>query len=213
MRYLELRTTPREICDKHGEVAISKEEYVVIVLRAIEEFKRQHQEMSVYLILSIDRGRDTAASAEEVVDIALRYRNWNHAQNLDSSSVIVGIDLCGNPTKGTVSTYRSAFTQAQAAGLKTTLHFAETIFNTSQELETILSFTPDRLGHVIHVPDSIKLEIASKKIALELCLSCNVHAKMIQGGFEDHHFGYWWNNTECAVTLCVSSLPLFSYSN
>lgn len=219
VRYLELRTTPREIRDKHGEVTISKEQYVQIVLRAVEEFKHEQQQqnvqdealMSVYLILSIDRGRDTAASAEEVVNIAVRARK--HQQDIQSSNVpsgpltIVGIDLCGNPTKGTVSTYRSAFKKAKSFGLGVTLHFAEIICsneNSSDELETLLSFQPDRLGHVIHVPDSIKQKIAERRIALELCMSCNVHAKMFQGGFEDHHFGYWWDKTECAITLCVS---------
>lgn len=216
VRYLELRTTPREIRDEHGDVSISKEEYVLIVLRAIEEFKHhQHQqrsEMSVYLILSIDRARDSSSSAEEVVDIALRHRHYHHhhhnnnSNNKGANPVIVGIDLCGNPTKGNVSTFRSAFHKAQANNLKTTLHFAETLHstsNSSEELETLLSFAPDRLGHVIHVSDSIKQKIADGKIALELCLSCNVHAKMIQGGFADHHFGYWWDRTECAIALCV----------
>jgi adenosine deaminase len=218
VRYLELRTTPREVRNEHGEVTISKEEYVLIVLKAIEEFKQQqqHTKMSVYLILSIDRGRDTAASAEEVVDIAIKHRNHNHdSNNPQPSPVIVGIDLCGNPTKGNVSIYRTAFNKARAAGLKTTLHFAETIYstsNSSEELETLLSFSPDRLGHVIHVPDPIKQKIAARKIALELCLSCNVHAKLIQGGIEDHHFGYWWNETECAVILCVSYIPPSPFS-
>jgi adenosine deaminase len=93
--------------------------------------------------------------------------------------------------------------------LGTTIHFAETIYsnnNNAEELKTLLSFEPDRLGHVIHIPDEIKEKIAAKKIALELCMSCNVHAKMIVGGggYEDHHFGEWWLRTECPVSLCVS---------
>lgn len=209
VRYLELRTTPREIRGEDGHVLISREEYVDIVLRGIQEFKqdqhndiKQNSYMSVYLILSIDRGRDTASSAEEVVNIAIRHHRT-------SNPVIVGIDLCGNPLKGTVSTFRSAFDLAKTHKLGTTIHFAETIYsneNDAEELETLLSFEPDRLGHVIHVPDEIKEKIAAKKIALELCMSCNVHAKMIigGGGFEDHHFGEWWLRTECAISLCVS---------
>lgn len=214
IRYLELRTTPREIRDEHGKILKSKEEYVDIVLRGIQEFQQEQQQkdneantdMSVYLILSIDRGRDTASSAEEVVDIAIRH----HRTTFPNNPVIVGIDLCGNPLRGDVSTFRSAFNHASTQKLGTTIHFAETIYsneNGAEELETLLSFEPDRLGHVIHVPDEIKEKIASRKIALELCMSCNVHAKMIVGGgFEDHHFGYWWKRTECAVSLCVNIL-------
>lgn len=216
VRYLELRTTPREIRDEHdGRVLITRVEYVDIVLKGIQEFQQeQHDDnesdtdMSVYLILSIDRNRDTASSAEEVVNIAIQHRNTAH-----NNPIVVGIDLCGNPLKGDVSIFRSAFDLAKAHKLGTTIHFAETINsneNNAEELETLLSFEPDRLGHVIHIPGDIKEKIAAKKIALELCLSCNVHAKMIVGGggFKDHHFGEWWLRTECAVSLCVS--PLFS---
>ncbi|GAM42918.1 adenosine deaminase [Talaromyces pinophilus] len=213
VRYLELRTTPREIRDEDGHVLISREEYVNIVLRGIQEFQQEQQEdneadteMSIYLILSIDRGRDTASSAEEVVNIALHH----HRTTFPNKPVIVGIDLCGNPLKGDVSLFRSAFELARTHKLGTTIHFAETIYsneNDAEELETLLSFEPNRLGHVIHVPDEIKEKIASRKLGLELCMSCNVHAKMIVGGggYEDHHFGEWWLRTECAVSLCVSS--------
>lgn len=221
VRYLELRTTPREIHGEDGQVLISKEEYVDIVLRGIQEFKQEQQkdseadtDMSIYLILSIDRGRDTASSAEEVVNIALHHHRTTSPPN---SPVIVGIDLCGNPLKGDVSMFRSAFELAKTHKLGTTIHFAETIYsieNNAEELETLLSFEPDRLGHVIHVPDGIKEKIAAKKLGLELCMSCNVHAKMIVGGggYEDHHFGEWWLRTECAVSLCVSSSLSFSPS-
>lgn len=62
---------------------------------------------------------------------------------------------------------------------------------TREELLTILSWKPNRLGHVIHVPSDIKNEILKQEIGLELCLSCNVHAKMFEGTFSDHHFGEW----------------------
>lgn len=214
VRYLELRTTPREIRDEHDKILISKEEYVNIVLRGIQDFQQEQQKdtnadtnMSIYLILSIDRGRDTASSAKEIVNIALHHRTTN--------AVIVGIDLCGNPLKGNVSLFRSAFELAKTHKLGTTIHFAETIYsndNSAEELETLLSFEPDRLGHVIHVPGQIKEKIAARKLGLELCMSCNVHAKMIVGGggYDDHHFGEWWLRTECPVSLCVS--PFLSLS-
>ena len=157
--------------------------------------------MKTSLILSIDR-RNTPSIAEEVVDLALVYRDQG----------VVGIDLCGDPACGDVSIFAPAFRRAKDAGLKITLHFAEASqSSTASELWTLLSFQPDRIGHVIHVPDDIKQEITKRKLGVELCLSCNVHAKMITGSFGDHHFGWWWGR-ECPVALSVGPSFPFRYS-
>ena len=149
--------------------------------------------MSTYLILSIDKS-NTAEEAMEVVDLALKYRHRG----------VVGIDLCGNPLRGDVSTFRDAFIKAKQHGLKITIHFGEVASpGLEKELETLLSYEPDRIGHVIHVPDVLKAEICEKKLGLELCLSCNVLARLIPGDFADHHFGYW-RDSGCPVILCVS---------
>jgi adenosine deaminase len=150
--------------------------------------------MTVSLILAIDRGSMNAAEADEIVDLAIANKPRG----------VVGVDICGNPTKGDVSVYRDAFSRAKSNGLGITLHFAETVASASHvELATLLSFMPDRLGHVIHVPDEFKKEISRRKLGLELCISCNVHAKMISGGYLDHHFGYW-RHEDCPIALCVS---------
>ena len=184
--YLELRTTPR------ASETMSKEEYVGIVLECMRSSTTRDQ-MSTHLILSIDR-RNTIEEAMQVVDLAVKY----HSQG------IVGVDLCGDPSKGEVFLFAPAFAKAKQAGFKITLHFAEVPASSSQqELETLLSFEPDRLGHVIHVPDIIKAEIVRRRIPVELCISCNVQAKMTEGGVVDHHFG-WWKDSGCPVVLCVS---------
>lgn len=196
VRYLELRTTPRAIPD-HG---VSKELYIMTVLDSISDFcKQDGDELSVYLILSVDR-KQSPAEAMETVDLAVNLR----ARGYDR---IVGIDLCGNPARGSanIPNFRTAFTRAKDAGLKITLHFAETLASgTIEELETLLSFKPDRLGHVIHIPDEIKAEISKRKPGLELCLSCNVLAQLTTGGFDAHHFGDW-RGKGCPITLGVST--------
>lgn len=187
--YLELRTTPRAIPEQN----VSKDDYV----RTIAELLMAHNEgeentMRAFLILSVDR-RNTAAEAEEVVDLALKHR----------SAGVVGVDLCGNPAKGDVRVFTNAFGRAKAAGLKITLHFAETEASaTDQELETLLSWAPDRLGHVIHVKNKFRERIERECIGVELCLSCNVHAKLITGTFSDHHFGEW-RHSHVPLALCV----------
>jgi adenosine deaminase len=188
--YLELRTTPREI----AESGISKSRYVQIILDCIKEYEGDPaNRLHIKLILSIDR-RNTVEQAEEVVDLAISYQQDG----------VVAVDLCGDPTKGPVVPFKAAFARAKTSGLKVTLHFAEaTASSTDEELYTLLSWQPDRIGHVIHVHDDLKQEIVKRGIGVELCLSCNVHAKMIVGGFADHHFG-WWKDNHVGVALCVS---------
>lgn len=197
VKYLELRTIPRATPSSN----ITREEYLNTVLEVIEAFKARTQEMSVFLILALARDNTTAAEGMEIIDLAIA----------NKSRGVVGVDLCGDPTQGDINLYGAAFARAKAQGLGVTLHFAETpASGTPGELATLLSFQPDRLGHVIHVPDDVKQEIAKRRLGLELCMSCNVHAKLIDGGFLNHHFGYW-RHTDCPIALCVSrsgvSLP------
>ncbi|KAJ4290228.1 hypothetical protein N0V90_010443 [Kalmusia sp. IMI 367209] len=193
--YIELRTTPRAIPGRN----ISKDDYVKSILQVL----RQHNEdetntMRAFLILSIDR-RNTAAEAQEVIDLALRYQ----------SAGVVGVDLCGNPAKGDVSIFTDAFARARAAGMKITLHFAEIAESaTDEELNTLLSWHPDRLGHVIHVKDDFRQHIEKENIGVELCLSCNVHGKLITGTYSDHHFGMW-RHTSVPITLCTDDVGVF----
>ncbi|KAL8822225.1 MAG: hypothetical protein Q9191_007034 [Dirinaria sp. TL-2023a] len=175
---------------------LDKESYVTTVLSCIKDYDRDR--LSTFLILSIDR-RNTPEEAMEVVDLAIKYRSHG----------VVGIDLCGDPSKGDIKIFLAAFTKAKLNKLKITLHFAEVpASSTVEELETLLSFEPDRLGHVIHVPEHVREEIIERKLGLELCISCNVQAKLIEGGIADHHFGYW-KNTDCPVALSTDDLGIF----
>lgn len=187
--YLELRTTPRAIPEQN----ISKDGYCRAVLNILREHNANPSStMRAFLILSVDR-RNTAVEAEHVVDLALKYQ----------SAGVVGVDLCGNPAVGQVHIFTAAFKRAKSAGLNITLHFAETEASASDlELETLLSWEPDRLGHVIHVKDELRKRIEEQNIGVELCLSCNVHAKLITGTYSDHHFGMW-KEMDVPLALCV----------
>lgn len=188
MVYLELRTTPRAI----PSAKISKDDYVRTILGCISEFNASSP-MKTNIILSIDR-RNDLPTALSTVDLAATYQ----------SQGVVGVDLCGDPAVGDVSIFQPAFEAAHSKGLKITIHFAEAPqSSTAKELWTLLSYRPDRIGHVINVPDDVKEEIVRRQLGLELCLSCNVHAKMITGTYGDHHFG-WWRETGCPIALSVS---------
>ena len=189
--YLELRTTPRAIPSAN----ISKDRYIQTILDCIKA-KNGSSIMKTNLILSIDR-RNDLSTALAVVDLAVKYL----------SQGVVGIDLCGDPAVGDVSIFAPAFKAAHFHGLKITIHFAEAPQSfLDKELWILLSYKPDRIGHVINVPDIVKDEIVKRKLGLELCLSCNVHAKMITGTYSDHHFG-WWRKTGCPIALSVCEYP------
>ncbi|KAI0382630.1 Metallo-dependent hydrolase [Hypomontagnella monticulosa] len=194
--YLELRTTPRAM----PSAGLDKAGYVAAVLQAMSAAQEAAQTIHARLILSIDR-RNTLDEALEAVELAKRFRDKG----------VVAIDLCGDPTKGDVSLFTPAIEEARTAGLKITIHFAEAEASAGEaELRTIMDWHPDRLGHVIHVPAAVKQEIAARNgIGLELCLSCNVHAKMISGSFEAHHFGEWWRVDGPVVVPCTDDVGVF----
>jgi adenosine deaminase len=190
--YVELRTTPRAIAGEN----VTKEDYVKTILDILKAHNGDaNNTMRAFLILSIDR-RNSIAEADQVVDLAIKYQ----------SAGVVGVDLCGDPAKGDVRIFGDSFARAKAAGLKMTLHFAESEASASDlELQTLLSWQPNRLGHVIHVKEEFRKIIEQHGVGVELCLSCNVHAKMITGTYSDHHFGMW-RHSSVPVALSVCSV-------
>lgn len=180
--YLELRTTPRALPRSN----LSKADYVSAILSAIAEFESSDHQLHTRLLLSVDR-RNTLAEAMEVVDLVRQ----------SAGRGVVGIDLCGDPLRGGVQALQPAFEafRRTCPGLGMTLHFAEAeASGTDEELLMLLrAWKPDRIGHVIHLSDAVKEEVTRYPggLGLELCLSCNVHAGMVRGGFEAHHFGEW----------------------
>lgn len=154
--------------------------------------------MLVNLILSIDRAKHTVQQADAIVEMATSLRIEGRP--------VVGLDIAGDPTRpGTaeLAAFRPVFARAKtkaldAGRLGLTVHFAEmpSFIRQPLELEEMLSWNPDRLGHAIHIPLEMREEIVKRGIAVELCLTCNVLAGMLpekeKAGFAEHHFGWWW---------------------
>ena len=186
-----MRTTPR------STPHLSADEYVSILLDTISAFEADsHATLHTRLILSVDRRHDLP-TATSVLDLALRHRGR-----------VAGIDLCGDPTArpgGEVALFTPVFRRARGEGLGITVHFAEAEASGSRaELDELLSWRPDRLGHVIWEDEAARRVIAERGLCLELCLSCNVQAGMVKGGFEGHHFGVWRGVEGPRISLGVS---------
>lgn len=193
--YLELRTTPR------ASATLSAGSYITILLSTIAMFEAEHPKLHTRLILSIDR-RHTPETASSIL-------------NLATAHSVVGLDLCGDPAarpNGDISIFTPTFLEAKTRGLGITVHFAEAEASASPaELRTLLSWMPDRLGHVIWEDEETKREIARRGLCLELCLSCNVKAGMVSGGFEGHHFGEWTGVDGPRISLGVSPITRSRY--
>ncbi|CAG8957082.1 hypothetical protein HYFRA_00009283 [Hymenoscyphus fraxineus] len=197
--YLELRTTPRAIPSTN----ITKDLYISTILSTLHAHNTTSP-MHSRLLISIDR-RNTPAQAAEALALALKYRDRG----------VVGLDLCGDPSKGDISIFAPVFQRAKEEGLGIALHFAEMGGRDEEELEVLLGWGPDRLGHVIHVKEGMRREILRRGVGVELCLSCNVLAKMMRDGTEgygDHHFGWWWREGGGrGIAVSVSFLFFFFF--
>ncbi|KAK4106302.1 Metallo-dependent hydrolase [Parathielavia hyrcaniae] len=198
--YLELRTTPRAM----PAAGLTEADYVQTILDTIADFERspEGKTLRTKLILSVDR-RNTAAQARHVLALCKQFQRLG----------VVGVDLCGNPAVPLdARRLGPVFEEArEVPGLGMTLHFAEAECSGGDaELDALLAWRPDRLGHVICVGERVRREIVSRKgVGLELCLSCNVHAGMVRGGFESHHFGEWWKVAGAVVVLSTDDVGVF----
>ncbi|CAO3634378.1 unnamed protein product [Cunninghamella blakesleeana] len=176
VKYLELRTTPRANPDKN----MTKSSYIAAVLETIKKMNDdENLNIIVKLILAIDR-RNTLEEAEEVVDLALKYRDQQ-----DNNGIIVGIDLCGDVTKGSFKSLQSAFERAKQHDFFITLHFNE-IEENIVEAPDLLSIHPNRLGHATLLDDFSRNFVFGNNIPIEICMTSNVLSKTVPT-FEDHH--------------------------
>lgn len=160
VRYLELRSTPRALCD------VDASGYVCAILETLAQ--HEHTGMVVpRLLLSIDRSAP-ASRARETVELALALR----AERADARRLIVGIDLSGNPSKGRFADFVPALSLARAAGLPTSVHCAE-VANEAETAE-VLAFRPARLGHALMLSAEHVARLRADPIPIELCPTSNL---------------------------------------
>ena len=104
--YLELRTTPRQT------VAMDRNQYLRVVLEELERYGQSR----VGLIISLDR-----RMGDDVLSECVRLACELKAEG----KLVVGMDLCGDPTVGDIDMIAPHFAQVKKIGLGVTLHIAE----------------------------------------------------------------------------------------
>lgn len=191
--YVELRSTPKRLLMQHGyDTMASKEEYVRTILQVLAEFEKEEQAryhqrqqdederlpMTCRFLVAVDRSQ-SMEQAMENMDIAITLSREYRER-------IVGVDLGGNPTQADFGQFRPLFERARASGLRVTLHCAEipcqdtSVENNGstdrvfEEVQAMLDFRPDRLGHALLLPRSLQPRLESLQIPVETCPTSNV---------------------------------------
>lgn len=185
-RYLELRTTPR--ATDHMDA----ESYLKCVMQGVREASAGGR-MATRLLISIDRAR-TVEDAEISLRLALMFQNEG----------VVGVELSGDPSCGSFSTFEPILRRAREAGLGVSVHFAEA--KNYEESRRILEFRPDRLGHAFFIDKEIEDKISFLKIPVECCPTSNMKCyEMVS--LRDHVFGRLYRRTPLSV--CTDDSGVF----
>jgi len=198
-RYVELRTTPKEVPDK--------ETYVRAVLDGLEDAcgargggDGARGTRAARIILSVDRGRDDSAEkVMETIDLAIKY----------AGEGVVGVDLSGAPNRGSWDAYEEALEKARRSGLGVALHCGE-IRGTADEERRMLAFKPDRLGHCVFTvrDDELYKTLLESNVLVELCLTSNVLTKS-NASYAEHHFSKLYRDG-APVCLCTDDTWVFN---
>uniref|UniRef100_A0A914WTI3 Adenosine deaminase domain-containing protein n=1 Tax=Plectus sambesii TaxID=2011161 RepID=A0A914WTI3_9BILA len=194
VKYLELRTTPRE----NTVTSMSKVDYIEAVLAGIATCS-ERLPIIVRLLLSIDR-RQEVADASETVDLAIKFAKSKDAR-------VVGVELSGDP-KFDGRKFLPLFQKAREHGLKITLHLAESC-DWMEELSEMLALPPDRIGHgtLLHNDPVHAAVIRENSIPLEICLTSNFICQTTKT-FKDSHLDFWFSRKQ-PVCLCTDDQGVF----
>ncbi|XP_054475265.1 adenosine deaminase-like protein [Anoplopoma fimbria] len=201
VKYLELRSTPRE----EKGTGLTKKSYVETVIKAIKQCKSEGLDIDVRFLVAIDR-RNGPEVAMETVKLAEEFM-------LSSDGLVLGLDLSGDPMVGHGKDLLPALQRAKNCGLKLSLHLSE-VPSQLEESDLLLNLRPDRIGHgtFLHpeVGGSQGLvdKVVTNNIPLELCLTSNVKGQTVPC-YAKHHFKYWYQMGHPCV-ICTDDKGVFS---
>ena len=196
VKYLELRSTPRETPGK-----MSREDYVKAVLDGIRSSKNEN--IITTYILSIDR-RKPVAVAKETLELCLKFQKLY-------PDLVVGLDVSGDARVNDLEDFKEVLLEAKEKGLKLTIHLAE-VFNLEETKMVLKEIKPQRIGHGtrIHPLCEGHTEIwnllKKSKIPTEICITSNICCKTATE--EQHHLIHFWEE-KLPFTLATDDLGVF----
>nr|ACO15512.1 Adenosine deaminase-like protein [Caligus clemensi] len=156
--YCELRSSPRAGQD------YNKEEYLRIIVSIIQK-EAPRLPLIAKLIVSIDRSKPIQ-DAQENLDLFLLLSK-------EFPTTIVGLDVSGNPTKGDMVAILALIEEKRRLQpFNITIHTGEE--PSHNEIQEILKFKPDCIGHGVHVSPKEAMHIP-----WEICLTSNIVSKSV----------------------------------
>lgn len=200
VRYLELRSTPREV-----EGRMSKMEYCESIIGEIVKAERDEELSSIRVkyLLSIDR--------RKLDEFDENMKLWWLLKE-KYPRIVAGIDISGDPRVDDITKLIPKLLEMRQQGIKVAIHLAE-ILNEKETL-AILGYRPDRIGHgtFIH-PDSggtqVQLEaLIQAKTPVEVCLTSNVLCKT-SPTYKDHHTRHLHNTGVISVMISTDDKGVF----
>ncbi|XP_026221868.1 adenosine deaminase-like protein isoform X1 [Anabas testudineus] len=200
VKYLELRSTPRE----EKNTGLTKKRYVETIIKAIQQCKNEGVDIDVRFLVAIDR-RNGPEAAMETVKLAEEFL-------LSSDGLVVGLDLSGDPKVGHGKDLLPALQRGRNSGLKLSLHLSE-VPSQLEESDLLLNLPPDRIGHgtFLHPEmggsQSLVDKVLKNNIPLELCLTSNVKGQTVPS-YSKHHFKYWYQLGHPSV-ICTDDKGVF----
>ncbi|KAJ7311262.1 hypothetical protein JRQ81_006876 [Phrynocephalus forsythii] len=197
VKYLELRSTPRE----EKATGMTKRAYVEAVLEGIRQCREEELDIDVRFLLSVDR-RGGPTGAKATVKLAEEFL-------LSTDGVVVGLDLSGNPAAGHGKDFLEPLLEAKRAGLMLSLHLSE-VPNREEETQLLLNLPPDRIGHGTFLHSSLDLVqlVKQNRTPLELCLTSNLKGQTVPSP-DRHHFGFW-HRLGHPVVICTDDKGVFA---
>ncbi|KAK2842441.1 hypothetical protein Q5P01_012641 [Channa striata] len=200
VRYLELRSTPRE----EKNTGLTKRRYIETVITAIQQCKNEGVDIDVRLLVAIDRRNGTEV-AMETVKLAEEFL-------VSSDGLVLGLDMSGDPKVGHAKDLLPALQRAKNSGLKLSLHLSE-VPEQLEESGILLNLPPDRIGHgtFLHPEvggsQSLVDKVLKNNIPLELCLTSNIKGKTVPC-YSKHHFKYWYQLGH-PIVICTDDKGVF----
>eukprot|EP00092_Neocalanus_flemingeri_P021537 GFUD01023359.1.p1 GENE.GFUD01023359.1~~GFUD01023359.1.p1 ORF type:complete len:352 (+),score=103.59 GFUD01023359.1:57-1112(+) len=200
VKYLELRSTPREVDGR-----MTKTEYCKSVLEEILAARDGGLGIKVKLLLAVDRRK--LDCLEETIELYKVFRTSPRYENL-----LVGLDISGDPRMGDLLSVMGRLEAIRSEGIKLAIHLAE-VFN-PEEIGAFLQFKPDRIGHGTCIHPSLGgsqelwEQLQQVKCPVEVCLTSNFTCQTVPS-YSQHQAGLYHKHG-IPVVLCTDDKGVFS---